>query len=1042
MNSNEKLEDKIELLSLYNKLKREVYRSLDLDSLLNNVVRIIANHSMYDSAWIIKTTSGNISNFYHSDNYDYKDNIESLRTSCFEETLSVNRLLIIGDKEDYCKKCHLKFRHDNITVFSVPLRYKGEDYGVLLANVHKKWADDIEHQDNFVTLGEDISYAIYNKNVEQELKREKEELKFNKTKLQLFINTMEQAVIIFDTDMNTTFVSDRIRALFKLEESVEFNTSTFNKIFSIDDIERIDRNFKTLISGKIDKLSSVYKLRSSNNEDFLLQVNSTVIKDINGNIDSIASLVEDISERKKKEQFLKLVEDKYATIFKRAPNGISILDSKGYILEVNDKESNLLGYRKEELIGKHISTFFKKEYLQKFAENFKSFLRTGTQDIDVEIVKKDGTLLTVSRTARAIYNEKKEIEKIIVITNDNTDITNANNKLHIFSEVLKQSPSIITLTDLNGDISYVNKRFEEVTGYKSEEVLGNNPRLLKSSYHSKKFYLKIWNKLSKGEVWSGRIYNKRKDGTKYWEQTLISPFYNLNNEIVGYIKAAEEINILVELEARLEESNDRYHNIFDLVTVPIMIHKDGLLLDLNNAALKFSKAKSKTDMLGTNIMQYVRADYRKTAIDRIALMKKEKKSAPMVEQVFINIKGEERNVEVTSSPIQFKGEQAFIVIFEDITERKRWVQKLKDNELKFRNVFEINPNPISISRIDDGMLLEVNSSYIDITGYTKEEIIGHTVSELNLYEDIERRNELVSKLQQNGSFINEEANFRVKDGSIKTAIVSAIIMEIEDVNYLLFVFNDISERKSMEVELVKAKEQAVENDNLKTAFLANMSHEIRTPLNAIIGFSDLLKEDDISKQEELRYIDIIQSKGDELLLLMNDIIDMSKIEAGAIEFNIEKVNAGEVLASISKSFNVNIINRKNKEIKFIIDELPSAKIYVLADQFRLIQVLNNLINNAIKFTVEGEVRVKVKENDIEVCFEVIDTGIGIPNNKLNYIFDRFRQVDVRQDTLIGGTGLGLNISHNLISLMNGRIEVASIEGKGSTFKVILPKKGK
>jgi len=1040
MNSNEKLEDKIELLSLYNKLKREVYRSLDLDSLLNNIVRIIANHSMYDSAWIIKTTSGDISNFYHSDKYDYKDNIESLRTICFEETLTVNRLLVIGDKEDYCKKCHLKFRHDNSTVFSVPLRYKEEEYGVLLANVHKKWANDIEHQDYFVTLGEDISYAIYNKNVEQELKKEKEELKYNKNKLQLFINTIEQAVIIFNADMKITFLSDRIRKLFKLDDSAVINANTFTNIFSNDDIERINRNFNALVSGKIDKLTSVYKLKSKDNEDFLLQVSSTVIKDVNGDFDSIASLVEDISERKKKEQFLKLVEDKYATIFKRAPNGISILDNKGYILEVNDKESNLLGYKKEELIGKHISSFFKKEDIKKFVDNFKSFLRTGSKDIDIEIVKKDGTLLMASRTARAIYNEKKEIEKIIVITNDNTDIIKANNKLHLFSEVLKQSPSIITLTDLKGDISYVNKRFEAVTGYKSEEVLGVNPRILKSSYHSKRFYLKIWNKLSKGEVWRGRIYNKRKDGTKYWEQTLISPFYDLNNEIVGYIKAAEEINTLVELEDSLEESNMRYHHIFDLVTVPIMIHKDGLLLDLNNAALKFSKAKSKTDILGTNIMQYVRADYREVVIERIALMKKDNKSAPMLEQVFVNKEGEERNVEVTSSPIQFKGEQAFIVIFDDITERKRWVQKLKDNELKFRNVFEINPNPISISRIDDGMLVEVNSAYINSTGYTKEEIIGSTVDELNLYVDYWRRDELIKILQKSGIFVNEEVRFRVKDGSIRTALVSASIMEIDDINYLLFVTNDISDRKSMEDQLVKAKEQAVENDNLKTAFLANMSHEIRTPLNAIIGFSDLLKEDDISKQEELRYIDIIQSKGDELLLLMNDIIDMSKIEAGAIEFNVELVNVNVILDSIAKNFNVNIVNRLNNNIEFVVEECPLNDVVVFTDQFRLIQVLNNLINNALKFTVKGEVRIKVDENDDEVCFEVIDTGIGIPKNKLNYIFDRFRQVDVRQDTLIGGTGLGLNISHNLIGLMNGRIEVTSIEGSGSVFKVILPKK--
>ena len=1033
------LKDKLELLKLYDRLKREIYRSFDMDSLLSRVVDTISEHSVYHSAWIIKTSGNDIEKLYHSDRFDYGKDLEKLRTTCFKETLLSDDILIIDDKEDYCEGCVLSKKHDKSVVFSVTLQHRDDIYGVFLANVRPEWSQNVDHHNQFISLGEDISYAIFNTLIERELSEERQKLYKSQNNLQSFINLTNQAVLFTDIDDNIVFASKEIWSLFGVNSSVPLEDLSLNYLFDNRNLINLKSNFSALIRQRLDKSNSVYSIKNLHGKELIIEIKSTLIKGSDGRSESIASTVFNITEDINKDIQLQLAKDKYATIFNKAPNGISILDNKGLIVEVNERDCQMLGYRKEEMIGKHISYFFGKEYIDTFKKNFIQFLEKGYNDLDVRLIKKDGSEIFVSRSARAIYTTDKEITRIIVITKDNTEIVKTNEKLHVLSEVLQQSPSLISITDLEGNITYVNKRFNEITGYSSDEVIGKNPRILSSGRHTRSFYNGIWNKISKGNVWKGRFLNKKKDGSLFWERALISPYFDKDKNVLGFVKAAEEINSLVELENRLEESNNRYHNIFDLVTIPIMIHKDGLLLDLNNAALKFSKAKNKEDLLGTNILQYVRIDYREIAMERIATMKKYGKSIPMEEEVFVNIKGEERNVEVTSSPIQFKGELAFIVIFEDITDRKRWVQKLKDNELKFRNIFEINPNPISISRIDDGMLLEVNSSYIDITGYTKEEIVGHTVQELGLYVNIKRRNELVRKLQQYGIFTNEEADFKVKDGSIKTALVSAIIMEIDEINYLLFVFNDISDRKAIEMELVIAKEQAVENDNLKSSFLANMSHEIRTPLNAIIGFSDLLKEDDISKQEQLRFINIIQNKGDELLMLMNDIIDISKIEAGAIEINVEPILAKSILDNLEDSYNWNIVEKFNDKIDFIIDSKNIEDIIVAVDEFRLIQVLNNLINNALKFTVNGEVRLSVKQDETKVYFEIKDTGIGIPKDKLEFIFDRFRQVDVRQDTLVGGTGLGLNISSNLINLMHGSIEVSSEVGKGSIFRVILPR---
>ncbi|RLD44072.1 MAG: hypothetical protein DRI86_08405, partial [Bacteroidetes bacterium] len=810
-------------------------------------------------------------------------------------------------------------------------------------------------------------------------------------------------------------------------------------IFDNRNLINLKSNFSALIKQRLEKSDSVYSIINLQGKELIVEVKSTLIKGDDDRSESIASTVVNITEDINKDIQLQLAKDKYATIFKKAPNGISILDNRGIIVEVNERDCQMLGYRKEEMIGKHISCFFEKEQIATFKKNFKKFLINGYSDLDLKLIKKDGSEIFVSRSARAIYTDKKEITRIIVITKDNTEIVKANNKLHLFSEVLDQSPSVITLTDLKGNISYVNKRFETVTGYRSDEVLGKNPRVLKSSHYPSDFYKDLWSKVGKGEVWSGRFLNKRKDGSEFWEQSLISPFYDLDKNILGYIKAAEEINSLVELENEIEESNKRYHDIFDLVTVPILIHKNGVFLDLNDAGLKFSKADNKESIIGSNIMQYIRKDYHEAAIQHIALMKKTGCSIPINEQVFVNLLGEERNVEVMSSPIQFKGEQAFMVIFEDITERKQWIQTLEDSEKKFRSIFEMNPDAISISTLEDGMLVDINEVYTKETGYSREEVIGNTVKNLNLYKDLDVRDKLVNKIVSQGCFKNEEVEFRIKGGAIKTALVSAKVMSFGGVSYLLYVSHDISERKQMEVELMQAKERAEENDKLKSSFLANMSHEIRTPLNAIIGFSDLLKEDDISKQEQLRFINIIQTKGDELLMLMNDIIDISKIEAGAIEISIEPIIVKSILDNLRDSYNWNIVAKFNERIKFVIEETNAEDIIVDVDEFRLIQILNNLISNALKFTVEGEVRLSVKYDESNVYFEVKDTGIGIPEDKLSFIFERFSQVDVRQDTLVGGTGLGLNISNNLIQLMNGSIEVSTEIGTGSVFRVVLPR---
>jgi PAS domain S-box-containing protein len=274
--------------------------------------------------------------------------------------------------------------------------------------------------------------------------------------------------------------------------------------------------------------------------------------------------------------------------------------------------------------------------------------------------------------------------------------------------------------------------------------------------------------------------------------------------------------------------------------------------------------------------------------------------------------------------------------------------------------------------------------------------------------------------------------------------------EISNLGYsILKLSKDISEQKKLEYQLTIAKEKAEESDRLKTAFLASMSHEIRTPMNAIIGFTDLLSDPDFSKEEKDEFIELVNNNGNILLRLIDDIIDIAKIEAG--EFNVDETecHVNKIISEVIVASKDNL-KRQGKETIELTSYLASSSenFAIISDPTRFRQIITNLIGNAQKFTMTGKIEVGylIKNNDILlgdelfIQFYVKDTGIGIPEEKREIIFDRFKQADDTVSKKYGGTGLGLTITKKLVNLMGGEIWVESEVGKGSTFYFTLPYK--
>ncbi|MFH2141118.1 MAG: PAS domain S-box protein [Bacteroidota bacterium] len=377
----------------------------------------------------------------------------------------------------------------------------------------------------------------------------------------------------------------------------------------------------------------------------------------------------------------------------------------------------------------------------------------------------------------------------------------------------------------------------------------------------------------------------------------------------------------------------------------------------------------------------------------------------------------------------------------EISKRKKAEQSLRESEEKFRFAFQTSPDAINISLLETGKSVDFNEGFENISGWKKEEVIGKDTSEIKIWKNPEDRIRFTDLLKKNGSVENMEAEFRRKDGKIITGIISAGLINLNNTPHIIAITKDISDRKQTEIELLKAKDRAVESDKLKTTFLSNMSHEIRTPMNSIVGFANLLTKPDLTVHKKELYIKQINRSSDLLLHLIDEIIDLSKIEANQLHIENEICCLKDVFNELYTYFNEELKIKNSPDLQFKMNLPENKELYCInTDKYRLKQILSNLLNNAFKFTQSGEISFGFNLYDPDnMMFYVKDSGIGVPPEKINLIFERFVQANFDESRRIG-TGLGLTISKKIIELMGGRIWVESDINKGSVFYFVMPYK--
>lgn len=430
-----------------------------------------------------------------------------------------------------------------------------------------------------------------------------------------------------------------------------------------------------------------------------------------------------------------------------------------------------------------------------------------------------------------------------------------------------------------------------------------------------------------------------------------------------------------------------------------------------------------------------------------------------------------------------------ITCYQDITERKKAEAAMHESEEKYLKIFDNNPIPMTFGEIGTNKINYANNHFYSSFGYSKEEVIGHTSEELNLVSQeenerllpiilaslnesrsveelkalsVEETLKLLEKLKQEMFRNGFEVKYTKKNGETFFALVFYEIIEIGNKNYSITCYKDISERKKVELELKKSNEEKAISElalhnaekekikaevvaisaekamNAKQQFLANMSHEIRTPMNSIIGFTKVMLKSNLSEKQK-EYLTAIKVSGDGLIVLINDILDLAKVNAGKIAFEQNPFNMAESISSVVFLFDAKVKEKNLELIKEYDSKIPNI---LIGDSARLHQILLNLLSNALKFTSKGKIILNVQllnedPDSVTIEFSVMDTGIGISENKIQTVFESFEQASSSTSRLYGGTGLGLAITKQLVQRQGGTITVKSKIDEGSTFSFIL-----
>ncbi len=759
--------------------------------------------------------------------------------------------------------------------------------------------------------------------------------------------------------------------------------------------------------------------------------------------EDMKELLARINEQKKVLTHERAELERISMVARANENGVVFTHPDGRIFWTNDSFLNITGYSSAEVIYKTPIDLCKgpltnTEDLQTLVDAF-----NRGENFSQELIfhRKDGSAFWGDVKGQPVLDRSGRVTQFFAVI-ENIDAKKAQeDRLRILSRVAEENINAVIFADAKGEITWVNKSFTKITGYSLEEIVGKKPgKVLQGPDTDPNTIAYLKRQVENGQPFNCEIVNYRKNGERYWIRILGQSNRDAQGRISGYFALEEDITTDKEIEERIKQYETRFRLAFEKIGDNVWEH------DFRSGVTYFSNTDR--DLFGytfDDVTDNAKLWWHSThEDDRWMLDENDRKYQSgeidhhSLEYRMIHKDGSirwvlDRGVVVEKAadgkPLKILGTHA------DITSIKEFESRIRKNEEKYRNI--IANMHLGLLEVDTEERIQfANRSFCEMSGYEEQELLGKFARSLFVRGENVGIMEQKNELRKQGIMDAYEIVIKNKRGELKWWLISGAPRYNESGENVgsIGIHLDITKQKVMEYQLMQAKKTAEDSSRTKEAFLANMSHEIRTPMNAIMGMANQLDKTRLDHKQQF-FLDTILSAADNLLVIINDILDLSKIEAGKLA--LERIGF-ELRTVVEHAFQMLSQKATEKGLHLRIAHFDESISRVLiGDPYRINQILLNLVGNSIKFTESGHVEVNCRlvdqtETVQTISVEVRDTGIGMDKEFIRHLFDKFEQEDASITRQYGGTGLGMSICKQLIELMGGSIRADSVKGSGTT----------
>jgi len=896
----------------------------------------------------------------------------------------------------------------------------------------KLGATDYVFKDRLGRLAFAVRQALEGKENQKEAKKAEEALKESEEKYRVLFEGSTLGILATDVETHRFLYSNpAICRIFGYSDE-EFLRLTISDLHPKDSVDLVISEFESQMRGEKVISSALPCLRKDGTVFYAdIAGNSTII---NERKCSVGFFV-DVTTRKQTEDAVRQSRKELDSLFKASPEMISFIGFDGYFKRLNPAWMKTLGYPMDKLLSLPFIEFVHPDDREatnaeaaKLAEGQRTILFENRYRCN------DGSYRWLSWS---IIPDTKE-KLLYAVARDITERKRTEDAMREselkFRNYIDYAPHGVFVTDEMGNYVDVNTAASTITGYSKDELLSMKLFELIPE-ESMEFSARHFEKVIRDGFATGESPFIKKDRSiGYWSVEVVKLS---GQRFLGFVvdvtkrKEAEE-----ELKQTNSELENLHNNLDEAVFSVDTIHNKMLHVSIAHETVFGYSQEAFLD--NPQLWYEIVVPEDKPIIDAgySALF-----SGKNLHHEFriVHGDGQLRWIEAKMNPtLDMNGKLIRIDgIASNITDRKRKEIELLEKEVQYHNLANSGLALIWTAGTDK-LCNYFNESWLKFTGRSLEQELGNGWAEGVHPDDFDSCLKTYITAFDNREKFDMEYRLRHVSGEyrwISDLGTPNYNSNGEFIGYIGHCF-DITDHKQAEQELIKAKEHAEESDRLKSSFLANMSHEVRTPLNSIIGFSELLADPYFEEEQKNEFIQSIIMSGNNLLTIISDIMDISKMESGEITIRKKQINAQKFISGIKEQFTF-LAEAKNLELKLTLPDNNEETI-LITDSERLSQIFNNLIGNALKFTSQGQIEIGYHNRGTMTEFYVRDTGIGIPQEYQDKIFERFRQVEDSKTRSYGGNGLGLAITKNLVGLMGGKIRLESEPGKGSTFYFTMP----